>query len=93
MARYDEDPGDSRQHCVHGTFIGSWWGPDYLCGWCEDGVSVHEMECILAAEVASVLAQREAQYETMRATLATFPYDARVATALVDYVLGQPTTA
>ena len=57
MARYDEDPGDSRQHCVHGTFIGSWWGPDYLCGWCEDGVSVHEMECILAAEVASVLAQ------------------------------------
>lgn len=36
---HDEDPNDSRQYCKHGTFIGSWWGPDYLCGWCEDGTS------------------------------------------------------
>ena len=39
MGRYDEDYSDPRQYCVHGTFIGSWWGPDYLCGYCEAGVS------------------------------------------------------
>jgi hypothetical protein len=27
------DPDDV--HCKHGTFIGSWAGPDYLCQWCE----------------------------------------------------------
>jgi hypothetical protein len=36
---YDADFSDNSQYCVHGTFIGSWWGPDYLCGWCEDGIS------------------------------------------------------
>lgn len=35
--RYDWDQSDPRQHCKHGTFIGSWWGPDILCGPCEDG--------------------------------------------------------
>jgi hypothetical protein len=37
---YDADFSDPRQYCKHGTFIGSWWGPDYLCGYCEMGVSV-----------------------------------------------------
>jgi hypothetical protein len=35
---YDADVTDSSQYCKHGTFIGSWWGPDYLCGACEDGL-------------------------------------------------------
>lgn len=26
-------------HCVHGTFVGNWAGPDYMCGYCEMGVS------------------------------------------------------
>lgn len=43
---YDADHDDPRQYCEHGTFIGSWWGPDYLCGWCEMGVSVDEMHAI-----------------------------------------------
>ena len=43
---YDGDTSDASQYCVHGTFIGSWWGPDYLCGWCEDGVSVEELRGI-----------------------------------------------
>lgn len=37
MTQYDEDHDDPRQRCKHGTFIGSWWGPDYLCGQCEMG--------------------------------------------------------
>lgn len=37
---YDADHDDPSQFCEHGTFIGSWWGPDYLCHWCEAGVSV-----------------------------------------------------
>jgi len=39
---YDGDTQDSRQYCPHGTFVGSWWGPDYLCGLCEDGVPVDD---------------------------------------------------
>lgn len=34
---FDADMHDPAQRCRHGTFIGSWWGPDYLCGWCESG--------------------------------------------------------
>lgn len=34
---YDADVGDPSQYCEHGTFIGSWWGPDYLCANCEMG--------------------------------------------------------
>ena len=39
MAEYDGDgdTNDRRQYCKHGTFIGSHWGPDYLCHWCESG--------------------------------------------------------
>ena len=38
-------------HCKHGTFIGNAFGPDYMCFWCEMGVSDEEYE----AEMASVL--------------------------------------
>lgn len=41
--RWDWDRNDPGQHCPHGTFIGSWWGPDLLCQWCEDGISVEDM--------------------------------------------------
>ena len=43
---FDWDRNDSRQYCEHGTFIGSWWGPDILCGWCEQGVSAAEADAI-----------------------------------------------
>lgn len=36
---YDADHTDPSQFCRHGTFIGSWWGPDYLCGDCEAGTT------------------------------------------------------
>jgi hypothetical protein len=34
---YDADHTDASQYCRHGTWIGSWWGPDYLCPRCEMG--------------------------------------------------------
>jgi len=33
----DADHDDPTQYCRHGTWIGSWWGPDYLCAACESG--------------------------------------------------------
>lgn len=35
--QWDWDTTDDSQYCAHGTFIGSWWGPDVLCGACEGG--------------------------------------------------------
>ena len=34
-----------RNHCRHGKFVGDPYGPDYMCGWCEDGddPSIYEM--------------------------------------------------
>ena len=32
---YDWDREDPRQYCRHGSFIGSWWGPDIMCMKCE----------------------------------------------------------
>lgn len=29
---------DNPEYCKHGTYIGPWWGPDYLCYWCEEGI-------------------------------------------------------
>lgn len=46
MGQYDEDYQDDAQRCIHGTFIGSWWGPDYLCQYCEDGTTIEEFEAI-----------------------------------------------
>lgn len=35
------DYQDDRLHCKHGTFIGTWDGPDYLCGLCESDEYPH----------------------------------------------------
>ena len=55
---YDADHDDPRQYCEHGTFIGSWWGPDYLCHWCEAGVSVEEMRESLRQQAIHQLRSR-----------------------------------
>jgi len=36
-------------HCEHGTYIGFPGGPDYLCYWCEAGISAEKMEKMLKA--------------------------------------------
>ena len=47
-------------HCVHGTYIGYPGGADYMCGWCEDGISVREMrEIHKAQEQRRMLAEAE----------------------------------
>lgn len=35
---YDEAYGlhQDDHYCVHGTYVGGWAGPDYMCGLCED---------------------------------------------------------
>lgn len=57
---YDADHDDPRQYCEHGTFIGSWWGPDYLCHWCEAGVSAEEAR---EAQRAQLIRQLERKIE------------------------------
>lgn len=29
-------------YCRHGSYLGTWWGPDYMCGACEDGMGDYE---------------------------------------------------
>lgn len=56
---YDGDTNDPKQHCRHGTFIGSWWGPDILCGACEMG---DEDEAEWAAAQAAEAAKPRCQW-------------------------------
>lgn len=49
---YDWDQSNDSQYCEHGTFIGSHWGPDLMCGWCEDGVSLSEYRQAMERQAA-----------------------------------------
>lgn len=41
--RWLKADGDrDRTHCVHGTYVGDWAGPDYMCGPCEDGLGIYD---------------------------------------------------
>jgi len=90
---HDEDMSDQRQFCIHGTFIGSWWGPDYMCGYCEDGISVAEM---LQGQAAQRVRRAKANMDecemvvrVITDAMANRPYDAGVAQAMVNVVLGR----
>lgn len=48
----DEDDDFDRYHCVHGTYIGTPGGPDLMCGWCEEGISLEEYNEIMKAQRA-----------------------------------------
>ena len=40
--RYTGHTGEGGSlYCEHGTYLGTWYGPDYLCGACEDGVNMY----------------------------------------------------
>jgi len=60
---YDWDRYDPRQYCHHGSFIGSWWGPDILCSSCEfgDDPTLNEMLEPLWVK-KKILVEREASY-------------------------------
>lgn len=34
---YEGSEGYDPHYCKHGNYVGTWWGPDYMCGPCEDG--------------------------------------------------------
>lgn len=36
------NPDTGEQYCKHGVNVGTWDGPDLMCGACEEGVSDHD---------------------------------------------------
>lgn len=55
---HDEDFNDPAQRCKHGTFIGSWWGPDYLCHYCELGYTEEEFQATIRQEAIARLTEQ-----------------------------------
>jgi hypothetical protein len=53
-----------RLYCVHGTYVGDPYGPDYMCGACEDSVTVYEYALGLAFS-----RQRKATHDFRQAAL------------------------
>lgn len=47
----------ARTHCEHGTFIGDPFGPDYLCGYCEDGISMEDFQAMKRRETSARLVE------------------------------------
>jgi hypothetical protein len=47
-AREEHRYGD--EYCIHGTYVGNWAGPDYMCGTCEDGIGDYEYALMWAHE-------------------------------------------
>lgn len=49
-----QDYATSSDYCIHGTYLGSWAGPDYMCGACEAGADhavsypIWDVETIIA---------------------------------------------
>lgn len=52
---------DDRYYCEHGTFIGNPFGGDYMCGWCEDGVSMKEYITIQEAQARRIMRRNAVQ--------------------------------
>jgi hypothetical protein len=91
---YDGDTDNPNQYCKHGTFIGSWWGPDYLCGWCEDGVSVADMKAALTEQrihrqITHVKGMIRV-YGVVLRSMAPLPYDPALATNITSVMIETP---
>ena len=54
--------GYDATHCEHGTFVGGWAGPDYMCHWCEQGITSQEL-----AEIRAEDARLAARYARVKA--------------------------
>lgn len=76
-------------YCVHGNYVGDPFGPDYMCGMCEDGIDIYTE----AIETGRSIAQRQLTASTLVRKL----HDLRVldsgedalADALIDRVLAR----
>lgn len=85
-------------HCEHGTYIGHPGGPDYLCGWCEDGIPLDKFRQIMAEQTmrnALDRARRRIIVVCLLESLSNdrlppFAYSARMANILVNELWDQP---
>ncbi len=59
------DPGG---YCPHGTYVGG-CGADYMCGWCEDGISGAELREINRRDRTRMTRERAEQAAKLLATL------------------------
>lgn len=79
---FDWDQSNPDQYCDHGTFIGSWWGPDILCQWCEDGISAEDFQ--------RVMAERRHDSLVHRATYALYDDVSDIVRSRRDSISGNP---
>lgn len=70
--------------CQHGTYIGDPGGPDHMCGWCEDGVSVQEAKRIEMAWRVREGVKQAASFDHMVAVVSQFPWNPGVAQAMME---------
>jgi len=84
-----DDTSRSDWYCEHGTYIGSPYGPDYLCGWCEDGISADQMRAIQSATHARSICQRVDTLTALCKAVAMQPYSALVATVLTEHIISR----
>ncbi len=75
--RYDDT------HCIHGCYIGYPGGPDYLCQYCEDGISVAEL---VEMNRRDRIANARLLVTMMENIQAKVPFKSSTATWLVQYV-------
>lgn len=93
IAELDDEPDFSdHTHCRHGVFVGDPYGPDYLCGYCEDGISVSEMLAAQALNARVWARAKELVAENVYGSLVAFSRReglsvGRMGTYLVDGVL------
>ena len=87
---YDADIDDPGQYCSHGTFIGSWWGPDYLCYYCETGEeppTQFQVDFQAFARRLKAALDDLSCYDRIVTHLQTLPYQALFADALTESVI------
>lgn len=59
---------DPEGYCVHGSYVGG-CGADYMCGWCEDGISLAEAIKIETARKTRKVRERSETQQLMIARL------------------------
>jgi hypothetical protein len=92
LLEVEPDFSDST-HCRHGSFVGDWAGPDYLCGACEDGLSAFgptdsEIELDARVDARARELVGESVHESLVGLLSDYSYSTVFAGAIVDAVLG-----
>lgn len=70
-----QDYATDNNYCIHGQYIGTPWGADYICGYCEDGVS--------AEEFAKIVEEREAERQRQSYQHEGFQWIGRIQKRLV----------